>query len=291
MKIYINIPAGAVAGGVESLFQLASFINDIGGDSIVLFDKNISNPIPPKYSHYNIKYSNEIENTPENLIIYPEVWTEKLFTYSNMKQAIWWLSVDNNQGKFKDFNNPNITHFYQSHYALFYLSNNKAYRHLPLFDYISSQYASRDFSTGEKQNIVCYNPAKGKHITDQLIKTNPDIKFTPLINMSEEQMINTLLQSKVYIDFGHHPGKDRIPREAASLGNCVITGFKGASMFYNDTPIDIKYKFNDISNVGNVIRDCFNDFETNLNNFSLYRSIIKNQKEELFNQCKQYFLL
>jgi hypothetical protein len=37
-KVYINIPAQAIAGGVESLFQLADAINNNGGESIVLWD-------------------------------------------------------------------------------------------------------------------------------------------------------------------------------------------------------------------------------------------------------------
>lgn len=33
-------------------------------------------------------------------------------------------------------------------------------------------------------------------------------------------MILTMRKAKVYIDFGFHPGKDRIPREAVMCGAC-----------------------------------------------------------------------
>jgi hypothetical protein len=290
MKVYINIPERAVAGGVEALYQLADAINSIGKESIVVFDNNIPDPIPDKYSHYNVKYSTEIEDVPENWIIFAEVYTDKVYSLKNIKKAIWWLSVDNNQGKFQDFSNLNIHHFYQSYYALQYLLQNQAQYYLPLFDYISPKYIDAKYDISKKQNIVCYNPVKGKYITDQIINANPDITFIPLAYMTEDQVIETLKQSKVYIDFGNHPGKDRIPREAAILGNCVITGFKGASMFYNDTPLDNNFKFEDISEVGYVIRECFSNFEDNLKKFSLYRSIIQNQKEEFINQVKQIFL-
>jgi hypothetical protein len=125
-KVYINIPAQAIAGGVESLFQLADAINNNGGESIVLWDIPYADPIPEKYKHYNIQHSTEVEDTPDNWVIYPEVWTEKLETYTNMKKAIWWLSVDNNYGKFQDFSNSSITHFYQSFYALDFLQKNSA---------------------------------------------------------------------------------------------------------------------------------------------------------------------
>lgn len=52
-------------------------------------------------------------------------------------------------------------------------------------------------------------------------------------------------KSKVYIDFGNHPGKDRIPREAAISGCIVITGKRGAAAFAEDVCIPETYKFDE----------------------------------------------
>lgn len=289
-KIYINIPAQAIAGGVESLFQLADAINNVGGESIVLWDRQYSDPIPVKYKHYNIQYSENVEDTSDNWIIYPEVWTEKLGTYKNMKKAIWWLSVDNNHGKFKEFSDSNITHFYQSFYALNFLQKNGVEKYLPLFDYIPSKYTESTYDISQKRNIVCYNPVKGLEITNQIKFFNPDIEFTPIVGMGEEQIINLLKISKIYIDFGHHPGRDRIPRESAILGNCVLTNSKGASGFYNDIPVNKQYKTSNVEEIGTVIRNCFENFDKVIDEFSLYRSSIRSQKEQLHNLVKQYFI-
>ena len=289
-KIYINIPAQAIAGGVESLFQLADAINNVGGESIVLWDRQYSDPIPVKYKHYNIQYSENVEDTSDNWIIYPEVWTEKLGTYKNMKKAIWWLSVDNNHGKFKEFSDSNITHFYQSFYALNFLQKNGVEKYLPLFDYIPSKYTESTYDISQKRNIVCYNPVKGLEITNQIKFFNPDIEFTPIVGMGEEQIINLLKISKIYIDFGHHPGRDRIPRESAILGNCVLTNSKGASGFYNDIPVNKQYKTSNVEEIGTVIRNCFENFDKVIDEFSLYRSSIRSQKEQLHNLVKQYFV-
>jgi len=289
-KVYINIPAQSIAGGVESLFQLADAINNSGGESIVLWDIQYSSPVPTKYQHYNIQHSLEVEDTPDNWIIYPEVWTEKLGTYKNMKKAIWWLSVDNNHNKFKEFSDSSITHFYQSFYALDFLQKNGVEKYLPLFDYIHEKYTDEDYVVSTKRNIVCYNPVKGIEITNQIKALNPDIEFVPIAGMRETQIIDLLKSSKVYIDFGHHPGRDRIPRESAILGNCVITNTKGSAGFYNDIPTSSKYKSSNIEEIGSIIRNCFDNFELIIGEFSLYRSSIKNQKEQLYNLTKQYFL-
>ena len=289
-KVYINIPAQAIAGGVESLFQLADAINNNGGESIVLWDIPYSDPIPTKYKHYNIQHSTEVEDIPDNWVIYPEVWTEKLGTYTNMKKAIWWLSVDNNHGKFQEFSNSNITHFYQSFYALDFLQKNGVEKYLPLFDYIHAKYTDSTYDISQKENIVCYNPVKGLAITNQIKSLNPDITFVPIVGMEESQIIDLLKISKIYIDFGHHPGRDRIPRESAILGNCVITNSSGAAGFYNDIPVGKQYKTSNIEEIGVSIRNCFENFESVIDEYSLYRSSIKNQKEQLYNLAKQYFI-
>jgi hypothetical protein len=108
--------------------------------------------------------------------------------------------------------------------------------------------------------------------------------------MSENDVISLLKRSKVYIDFGHHPGKDRFPRESAILKNCVITNTRGSSDFYNDVPLDPSYKTDNIELVGPLIRDCLQNFDKHLDNFSMYRSIIKNEKDEFYNQCGRYFI-
>ena len=87
-KIYINTPANALAGGVEALFQLADAINNLGGNAILLWDIHLPNPIPDKYKHYNVKQSMNVEDISDNLIIFPEVWTEKIYDYKYIKKAI-----------------------------------------------------------------------------------------------------------------------------------------------------------------------------------------------------------
>lgn len=289
-KVYVNIQGQLIAGGAESLFQLVDAINNNGGESIIVWDRKYSNPIPEKYKNYNVKHGLEVEDTSDNWIIYPEVWTEKIYEYKNIKKGIWWLSVDNNHKKFQDFSNSNITHFYQSYYALDYLIGNGSKKNLPLFDYIPDVYTNYEVNKTEKQNIICYNPVKGFEITTKVISLNPNLKFVPIIGLNETQVVDLLKISKIYIDFGHHPGRDRIPRESAILGNCVITNNKGSAGFFNDVVIEEKYKINDIELTKNILPECLENFDKTFDEFSLYRSVIKNQKEQLHNLVKQYFI-
>jgi len=119
---------------------------------------------------------------------------------------------------------------------------------------------------------------------------NPNIEFIPIIGMEENKLSEKLYNAKLYIDFGHHPGRDRIPRESAILGNCVITHLEGSARFYNDIPINKQYKTSNVGEVGSLIHHCFENFELVINDYRLYRDSIKNQKEQLHNLVKQYFL-
>ena len=301
-KVYVNIPSQSVAGGVESLFQLVDAINNSGGESIILWDMNWVenheevNPVPERYQHYNIQHSSFVEDTSDNWIIYPEIWTWKLGTYKNLKQSIWWLSVDNylyhcpDPSTIQNLSNLDITHFYQSFYALDFLQKNKIEKYLPLFDYIKPKYTDESYNIEQKKDIVCYNPAKGIETFNQIKSLNPDIDFVPITGMNENQIIDLLKISKVYLDLGNHPGRDRIPREAAILGNCVITNLEGSAGFYNDIPISKQYKISNAEEARYLIQQCFQNFESIINDYSLYRSSVKNQKEQLYNLVKQYFI-
>lgn len=284
--IYILTPDHTEAGGIESIYQLADAINEQGGSAINIFNNKEDNPIPKRYLHYNLKYSDKFEDSSENIFIVPEIWTPKLAMTSNCQKAIWWLSVDHNYNQFHDFYNKDILHFCQSYYAVSYLQSKGNHDALLLNDWVPYT----DYISSLKENIVCFNPAKGKEITEKILKLNTDVEFVPLVNLSPEEVQSLLLKSKVYIDFGNHPGRDRIPREAAMLGNCVLTNRAGSAKFYSDLSIEYNYKHDTIENVGQVIKDCFDNYEVRIKDFDLYRNIISKQKEELYLRVRQLFL-
>ena len=77
------------------------------------------------------------------------------------------------------------------------------------------------------------------------MKAFPNLHWKAIENMSTEEVAELLNRSKVYIDFGNHPGKDRFPREAAISGCCIITGQRGAAANDIDVMIPRSYKFPD----------------------------------------------
>ena len=189
--------------------------------------------------------------------------------------------------------------------ANFYMVN--SYRGLKWFSDLEPLYYLPDYyvnirfieescklNLNSKKNIVAYNPKKGYLFTKKIIKFANGIKFTPIENMTREDVIDLLKEVKVYIDFGHFPGPERIPKEAAILGCCVITGKKGSAAFFEDVSIPDEYKFADkeenIPKIIEKIKDCFENFEERYKSFDYYRQIIRGEPQKFLEDLKSIFI-
>lgn len=183
----------------------------------------------------------------------------------------------------------NCIHLVQSKYAYEYCKKNgiREEKIFYLSDYLNDKFL-KIINEGEKnkkrEDVVLYNPKKGYVLTKKLIELAPDIKWIPLIGYTREEMIERMCTAKVYIDFGNHPGKDRIPREAAACGCCVITGLRGSANYYEDVPIPSEYKFdeNNVDNLNDIIckiKNILLDYETCKKDFDYYREKILNEKD------------
>lgn len=103
--------------------------------------------------------------------------------------------------------------------------------------------------------------------------------------MTRAQVKETMRAAKLYVDFGYHPGKDRMPREAAMCGCCIITGKLGAAGFKEDLAIDeTKYKFNqknsDIPKIIQTIHYTLDNYNSVVSDFTGYREKISREKNE-----------
>ena len=184
----------------------------------------------------------------------------------------------------------------QSHYAMHFLVKNEISKDRIYFlsDYLNEKFLKNKVDLSKKEDIVAYNPKKGFSFTKKIISSAKDIKFVPLIDMSREEVIETLKKAKVYIDFGNHPGKDRLPREAAILGCCVITGRRGSAAFFEDVPIPEEYKIEDkeenIPKIIDKIKECLENFEAKYKDFEYYRQIIKYEPRKFLEDLKKIFV-
>lgn len=309
VKYYIVAPAFLKSGGPELLHQLANTLTNQEKDVYVAYigceGKVPSECIPEGYLKYvgkNIIRAEEIPDDSSNVIIVPETYCNLLNKFDEAYIYLWWLSVD---FMFWNIAPESIgyiysqvdMHLYQSYYAKEFLEKLEipSTRMLSLSDYINDLYIQQDDTrfASEKKDIVAYNPAKGRLFTQKIIRKMPETKFVAIQNMTNTEVFELLKKSKVYIDFGNHPGKDRIPREAAMLGCCIITGRRGAAGNDIDVCIPDKYKFDeskcDIADICEQIQECMDNYEDNISDFEEYRKKIRAEKSLFEEQVKEIF--
>ena len=190
----------------------------------------------------------------------------------------------------------NAINAYQSEYARLYLESLGFERLVPLKDYINTEYYQADMiNNSVRKPKVLYNPRKGVEFTEKLIAMSPDIQWCPIQNMNRQQILDIFHSSMLYIDFGNHPGKDRLPREAALNGCCIITGRRGAAKNDIDINIPSAYKFDEKTSskeeIVNRIRFVLNNYEICKKDFYHYKELILSEKEEFENQIIALFNL
>ena len=311
-KIYILCPANIHSGGPELCHQLCSQLIQFGINAFMLYtpinsDFNSADPVHDLYKKYHLPYVFGVEDSEHNVLILPETSGGKIYLFKKIQRVFWWLSVDNYiknisqaiggrvsnalsepMPKFFYFDKADvdIDHWVQSEYARQFIKLNGVPENKI---YVVEDYLRQDFlrnaaqmDLSRKENFVAYNPKKGFEITQQLINLAPDISWRPIINMTPAQVQELLAAAKVYIDFGEHPGKDRIPREAAVSGCVVITGRRGSASNDIDINIPAEFKFDertaDPRHVIEKIRAVFKNFSAAHEKQADYRARILDDK-------------
>jgi hypothetical protein len=313
---YVLCPAEQKTGGPEALHQLVAQLSLLNiPSSIAYFDKYgkvVDAKTPDTYAVYNVNVAREIDDSVNNVILLPETATYLLWQYKTAHRIVWWLSVDNffvaRGGALrrmmrrilrghKDFDfkgHPRLSHVAQSYYAKQTLEQLGLSDVALLTDYLRDEFIEKSSDRpSEKQNIVVYNPKKGINFTEMLMNASDKLEFrwVPLINLKPEEVVELLKKAKVYVDFGEHPGRDRIPREAALCGCVVITGMKGSAKNSVDVPIPQEYKFNDetashVDAIVDLITQVMLSFEQHSTRFESYRHWIVDNKKMFIEEAK-----
>lgn len=320
-EVYIACPAKFATGGTELLHQLCNKLvkHNVNAKMFYLESKDNS-PTAERFNKYKVSHVTEIPDNKSVLLIVPETFPEILLRYSKVKKVIWWLSVDNYiETRFKlkifplrnvinyykyyytlkhtvNFKDKRIIHLAQSQYAINYLKEKNVKNIDYLSDYLNDVFFTNDidYSSSKRENIILYNPLKGKEITEKIMSKYPNYQYVPLTKLTPEGVADLCKRSKIYIDFGHHPGKDRFPREAAILGCCIITNKRGAAKYYEDIAISDEYKFEEsddsLDTVGIKINKILNNYDVSINDFEAYRNRIIGEEVKFDNDLKRLFL-
>lgn len=258
-RFVIVCPKGVATGGPEALHQLASAIADLGQEAFLWDSDEVrgSSSAANSYEGYMPRWT-DVSPRRGDIVVISEVSGNLLpFFYLECSVVFWWLSVDNFFGAdsisidvlIHSF--PNLIHCYQSEYARNFLEGVGISEALPLSDYLNDDFVkTAALESARRPNtnslLIAVNPAKGFKRASRVLDRMNTENIIRLENMSRGEVVNSLLRAEIYLDLGNHPGKDRIPREAALLNCVVVTNIRGSAGNQVDVPIEKDiFKFDD----------------------------------------------
>lgn len=100
-----------------------------------------------------------------------------------------------------------------------------------------------DISEGpRRRNVVAYNKAKSWSLITHVQRLLPEVEFRPIEGMSFVEAAQALASATMYLELGHLPGRDRMPREAAHFGTPVVCLARGAGYCWQDVPLPVEYR-------------------------------------------------
>jgi len=276
-RVFIHYPAGVRSGGPEALHQLCEAVQAAGVEArLVPLDWRPGGQDVSEYDAYGCQVAASVPDEPDVAVVVPDVALSYTARYRTARPVVWWLSIDFSElygprmarerhevswggtavrtfrtlsPRHPERRNTKLhallahaSHCAQSEYARRYLADHEGLDPSLLTDYVhlDERHQHRDDGTDQHVRLprsVAYNPAKGERYLKALRALTPDVTWRPISGLDRQQVGEVLSTSEAYIDLGHHPGKDRIPREAALAGCVVLVGDRGSGALAEDVPV------------------------------------------------------
>ena len=277
LKLVVVCPGNAVTGGPEAMHQLVSTANRIERNSaaILYWPFNQQHSTPEPYVRYVVPKIRRDQVPDDAVVVLPEIWPDMAHTFRN-RCALWWLSVDNfgTHGQ-RDLSRISM-HLCQSEYA---------WRHtfgmghrMMLTDWVHVEQVD-----APRQRRIVINPAKDAGLLRPWLDST-DRHVVQMRGLDQAGVSRLLWSSQVYVDFGHHPGRDRPPREAALAGCTVFSTTHGAAAFWADMPLPDWYKFSTVAELEHKLEQL--ETRDPDSDQAIYRAWVACNKSEFENEVK-----
>lgn len=325
--VYIMYPRGFRTGGPEALYQLGAALQELGIPSFMVplpFSRDL--PRIADYDAYGVPEADEATDAAGCAIVVSEGNYYVLARYRRAERFCWWLSINNSQlyhfGLMtKTSTKPNarlrnvarraihvweiagrpialrlpVHHLTQSAFAWAFLHSRANVLPSMLSDYttLSAEAPTQQSEINPRQ--ISYNFAKGGYLVQRVIDSRMvDADWVAIKDMSQAQVAKTLRSSSVYLDLGHQPGKDRLPREAASAGAVTIVARVGAGAYHLDFPLPYEHKIivdRDLTTTASrVLNNVLIDRERAFALQEAFRHTIVDERATFYREVKRIFV-
>jgi hypothetical protein len=328
-SIYVLYPRGLRTGGPEALHQLVDTLRALGQEAYLTPLPGTTGADRVKeYEHYDAPERGFVD-APEHALVAPETYTKSLSLAKRATRICWWLSIDYSPLFFTERERiyqhsysvtdrlihaaragrgvafrmalsrkpwSDMLHLAQSQYAWNFL-----YDRLDITASLVTDYTPTTELDGiprravpERGRTVSYNPKKGGWVVEELRRRGAPYDFVPIQNMTRGEALRTLCESAVYMDPGNHPGKDRMPREAALAGAITLVSRRGSGANWQDVPIPWDHKIDmtgDVAaNAAARLEAVFSDLAGHKERQAGYEPFIRGERERFRHEVAAFFV-
>lgn len=333
-EVYVLYPRGRESGGPEALHQLVDSVRRQGGSAwLVPYDESKGSRRVSAYEVYDAPERYTIPDHSQVVVVAGESRPSRLSPYKRAARHVWWLSVDysywfagygrvrarpyeprvgfrSSKGVDKALLGRDLyraarypvgayDNLTQSRYAWAMVNAVAPIPPRMLGDYTSLEYleagtVGRRASRG-RQPRVAYNAVKASAVTERVAASLPHYEFVPLKGMTRAELRRELQLCDVYLDLGAHPGKDRLPRESATLGCVVALATRGSGAFVEDTPVPDEHRVRTgagfLSAAKRTLEFIAQDIDAAWVAQAAYRSSIREERKHFDAQVRDIFLV
>jgi len=250
VRIHIVCPSDEVTGSAESLHQFGRAAATLGWDARIAYGGDpIFGAVASAFRSYGLRNDQDVADEPDVLVLAAHTDVSAVTHLTQARKLIWWLRLDEIA---TDVNEaalavPDAVHLAQSEHARSFLAA-RGVEASVVGDYVPAAFIARATALipAAKLDTVLYNPDPSDRFTPRLIEASTGVlQWVPVSGLGRDEVAELMAYSKVYVDFGAHPGRTRLPREALAAGCVVVTGRRGAASNGTDLPLPEGFAFDD----------------------------------------------
>lgn len=290
-------------------------------------------PRVAEYERYDAPERARAARGPRDAVVTPEIWVPRASVTGAATWFSWWLSIDNSpvflderrrhagaaaertvaaavrglprrigRGLACPVRRRRLraaVHLAQSVYAHDFVARELATPVALLSDYVTSPVTSPprprpEVSRGASTPVVAFNPAKGGEVVARVASavTTP-VEWLPIVAMTPAEVADALARSDVYLELGHLPGKDRIPREAAVHGAVVLLAARGAGANPHDFPLPEEHRIplgDDLAgSTARVLTDVLADLPEHRRRQAAFRARLADERRVFLAEVQESF--
>ncbi len=221
----------------ETLLVLSPEFKGIDNSRTFIWWLSVDNSPLPWANNYEVKM-NKVNSEWGLLAKSATSWFTYL--YERLFEFKYGLLSTKSNSKFHRINPRKVNNLCQSAYAMNVLQSRGVNSVGYLSDYVEvKQGVASTLNNPVATRIrVVYNFAKSREQVEVLKSLDGSVDFIPLSGLSATDMAEEFKNANLFLDLGHFPGKDRLPREAILLGCPVLIAKRGAARYEKDFPLD-----------------------------------------------------